>query len=230
MRKIALLFMLAVLLALPSSVAAGELTLSIQNGMVTLIAEDVPLSTILAEWARVGQTKIVNGDKILTPVSLTIVDTPERKALDILLRTASGYIAAERPTPIASASVFDRIMILPTSRPPANAPIAAPPPMFTPRPTPPNMPAQEVEDDQPRPVLPPGMGPQPPPQPNPMPAVPGQQQQPQTTPNAPMTSPRPGPLPAPPAQPVPFGTPPKPAGGGGGGSTFPGGPVGGGGL
>jgi hypothetical protein len=229
MRKFFLLVVLPLLLTLPSSATAGELKLTIQNGLVTLIAEDVPLSMIMAEWARIGQTKIVNGDKILTPVSLQIVDVPERKALDIVLRSASGYMVAERSTPLATASVFDRIMILPTSRPPANTgPIAAPPPTFTPRPVPVNT-APDVDDDQQqRPVLPPGMGPQTMPQPGPMPPMPGQapqQQQQQQPPNAPLTAPRPGPLPAPtPQQPVPFGSPAKPGGGGGG---VPGGPGGG---
>jgi len=226
MRTFALLVVLSGSLALPSAAAAGELKLSIRQGLVTLMADEVPLSTILAEWARVGQTKIVNGDKFLTPVSLQLVDLPERKALDILLRTASGYMTAERPISIASASVFDRIMILPVSRPPANSgPIASPPPMFAPRPVPANMPGAEMEDDQQRPVLPPRMGPQAVPQPG-QPPLPGQ---PPAVPNAPLTSPRPGQLPAPPAQPVPFGAPPKPGGGGGSG-TVPGGPGGGGGF
>ena len=38
-----------------------------QNGRVTLIADNVPLRQILPEWARVGQTKIVNGDKLSGP-------------------------------------------------------------------------------------------------------------------------------------------------------------------
>jgi hypothetical protein len=215
MRKIFLLFVIPVLLAVPAGAAAGELKLTIQNGLVTLIAEDVPLATIMAEWARVGQTRIVNGDKLLTPVSLHLVDTPERKALDILLRTASGYMAAERPTPLASASVFDRIMILPTSRPPANSgPVAMPAPTFTPRPVP-TTPLPDMDDDVPPPpgmnnpanVLPPG-------------SVPGGAP---AQPQGPLTAPRPGPLPqAAPPQPVPFG-PPKPPGGGGPG----GGPGGG---
>ncbi|MEP6917534.1 MAG: hypothetical protein ABJC89_17920, partial [Acidobacteriota bacterium] len=38
---------------------AGELKLTIGNGRATLIAQDVPLRQILAEWARLGQTTIV---------------------------------------------------------------------------------------------------------------------------------------------------------------------------
>jgi len=229
MRKLFLLVVIPALVALPDRAAAGELKLTIQNGLVTLIADDVPLSTIMAEWARIGQTKIVNGDKIFTPVSLQIVDTPERKALDILLRTASGYIAAERPIQMANASVFDRIMILPTSQAPAyTGPITTPPPMFQPRPVP-TMPVADREEDQP--VTPPGMQPQTVPGAN-HPGVPGMNQptmpgqQNPATPNAPLTAPRPGQLPQPaPQQPIPFGTPPRPPGGGGGPGG--GGPTGG---
>ena len=210
MRKLHLLFLIPALLVLPAGAAAGELKLTIQNGLVTLSADEVPLSAIMAEWARVGQTRIVNGDKVSTPVSLQIVDMPERRALDILLRAVSGYIVAERPAPIAGASVFDRIMILPTSRPPANTgPLVSPPPTFVPRPV--NPPVPDMDDEQP---LPPGV--QRPPAPGvPQPMVPGPQNPPA---NAPMTAPRPGQLPAPaPQQPVPFGTPVKPGGGGGSG-------------
>jgi hypothetical protein len=210
MRKLLLFLVLPALLAAPAAASAGELKLTIQNGLVTLIAEDVPLSAIMAEWARVGQTKIVNGDKILTPVSVQIIETPERKALDILLRKASGYMAAERPVPVANASMFDRIMILPTSQAPANAgPISSPAPYFQPR----AAPVQPPPDDDVDPVVPPGLVPQPPGA-----NQPGQNA---AVPNAPLTAPRPGMLPQPPPQlPVPFGAPPKPAGGGGGAPVY----------
>jgi hypothetical protein len=222
MRKLFLPVLIAALVSLPDRAVAGELKLTIQNGLVTLMADDVPLSLILAEWARIGQTKIVNGEKLTTLVTLQLVDTPERKALDIVLRTASGYMAAERATSIAQASVFDRIMILPTSRPPVNTgPINTPPPPFVPRP----VPAPPIPDlDEEERIAPPGMASQPMPgmpQPGPQtnqPTMPGQ------VPNAPLTAPRPGPLPQPvPQQPVPFGTPPKPPGGGGGPGGGPGG-------
>jgi hypothetical protein len=210
MRKLHLFFVIPALLAFPAIASAGELKLSMQNGLVTLVADDVPLSAIMAEWARIGQTKIINGDKIMTPVTMQLVDMPERRALDVLLRAVSGYMVAERSTPVAGASVFDRIMILPTSRPPANTgPINSPPPMYVPRPV--NPPVPDMDEDGP---MPPGVQPQPNAPANlPQPMMPGQQ-----NPNAPLTAPRPGQLPAPaPQQPVPFGTPAKPGGGGGSG-------------
>lgn len=209
MRKFFLLFVLPALLAVPARADAGELKLSMQNGLVTLIADDVPLSVVLAEWARIGKTQIVNGDKVFTPVTLQIIDQPERKALDILLRSVAGYMVAERPTIVADASVFDRIMILPTSRPPANVgPLSSPAPVFSqPRPIP-TQPVPDMDDEEPV-VIPPQGAQQPGMQPQPG-AQPGM------TPQGPLTAPRPGPLPQP-QQPVPFGSPAKPGGGGGGG-------------
>src|SRR5215210_24389 len=96
--------------ATPAS--AGELKLTINNGLVTVVANNVPVSQIMSEWARIGQTKIVNGEKLMTVVSLELIDVPEKKALDIVLRSASGFMAAERKQVVPGASNFDRIMIL----------------------------------------------------------------------------------------------------------------------
>ena len=220
MRKFLFCLVIPAVFAFPAAATAGELKLSIKDGLVTLIAQDVPLSMVMAEWAKVGQTRVVNGEKILTPITLQLVDVPERRALDIILRSASGYMLAERPGPVANASVFDRILILPTSRPPANSPVSPPPPAFNQRPV----------QVQPMPDMEEPMANQPPPGPAPMPpgnvpnipnmqpqAQPGQPVQP-GQPSGPLTAPRPGPLPQP-QQPVPFGAPPKPPGGGGGGGS-----------
>ena len=221
-------FAVALASVFASPAVAGEVKVTLNQGLVTIIADDAPVSRILAEWARVGQTKIVNGEKMMTVVSLQLVDIPERKALDILLRSASGYMAAERPAPLQGASAFDRIMILPFSRPPAASAIpgnSSMPQPFQAGPRPQPMMPQPQDDDG-QPVMPPGMGPQtnqPAAQTSPMPGMlpptgtnpaTGQPQQ---------TLPRPGFLPAPPGapnQPVPFGSPAvpgKPPGGGGGG-------------
>ena len=226
MQKIFRSALAVALLAVAASPArAGEVKVTLNHGLVTIIADDAPISRILAEWARVGQTKIVNGDKMMTVVSLQLVDIPERQALDILLRSASGYMAAERPTALAGASAFDRIMILPFSRPPAASPVTTTnsvPQPFNQQPRP--MMAQPQPDDDGHPVMPPGMGQQPNAgqQTAPMPGMlPPTGTQNGTQGQAPQTLPRPGFLPAPagPQQPVPFGTPAvpgKPPGGGGG--------------
>ncbi len=194
-----------------SMAAAGELKLTIANGRVTLIAQDVPLRQILDEWARVGRTTIVNGDKLTgPPITLQLIDRPEREVLDLVLRSASGYIAAQRQVSLAGASQFDRVMILPVSRGPVGV-VSAPPTQFGRAPNAQPMPMQmPVTDDdepvEPPQIAPPGMGPQSVPGPAPFPGQPGQQP-------PPNTAPRPGILPAPPpGQPNPYAAPGTPGG------------------
>ena len=97
--------------------AQSAVSLEFKDGRVKLVTENAPISAILAEWAKRGRTTIVNGERIPgPPATLQLVDVTEREALDIVLRGASGYMMAERETPVAGASAFDRILILPTSR------------------------------------------------------------------------------------------------------------------
>jgi hypothetical protein len=197
--------LVAALLVVPSPAVAGELRLSIANGRVTLIAQDVPLKQILDEWSRVGQTTIVGSEK-LTPgnVTLELRDVPESKALETLLRSASGYIAKPRNLIAGGTgtSSYDRILIMAPSR----APAAPPNPTANFRTQQPMLNPMPIDDDgEPANVMPPGSVPynaMPMAQPFPgqapnIPGVtgpPGQQQ-----PAPPMTAPRPGQLPAPPA-------------------------------
>src|SRR5258708_8459004 len=105
----------ACLLLAGASTAAADVQLALHNGRVTLNAKDATVRQILTEWARVGQTKIVNVERIPGgPVTLQLVDVPEGQALDILLRAVSGYMAAPRPTVSANASRYDRILVLAT--------------------------------------------------------------------------------------------------------------------
>src|SRR3954471_23417222 len=105
-------FLAALAFGLSNPAIAGDLRLTMQNGRVTLIADNVPLRQILQEWARVGQATILNADKLTGPaLTLQIVDAPERDVLDIVLRSAAGYIAAPRPMIVAGASVYDRVTI-----------------------------------------------------------------------------------------------------------------------
>src|SRR5205809_4087804 len=100
---------------LSSSTARAEVQLTIQNGRVSLVAKDATLRQILAEWARVGQTKIVNGDRVPGgPVTLQLTNVSEEQALDTLLRSLTGYVAAPRPMIAANLSRFDRIVVMPT--------------------------------------------------------------------------------------------------------------------
>jgi hypothetical protein len=101
--------------ALPAQ--AQQLTLQITSGRVTLDAVNVPARQILAEWARVGGTKVVGAEKITgTPLTLKLVDMPERQALDIILRNVAGFMAAPRQASATpGASAYDRILIMATS-------------------------------------------------------------------------------------------------------------------
>jgi hypothetical protein len=212
------------LVAAPSSVSAGELKLTLNNGMATVIATDVPLSQILQEWARVGKTTVVNADKVTgPPVTVILENVPERQALDVLLRSASGYIVGSRQDVMANASAFDRILIMPPSRAPAAAPISAPttPQRFNRPPV--AQPMAEPDVDDPDPPVGPVMGPQGeiphPNEPQAQPGIPQPENQPGTPATPPGTAPRPGmPTALPPGQPSPYPTVPgaRPPRGGGG--------------
>jgi hypothetical protein len=119
-----------VLLA-PLSTAHAEVHLIIRDGHVDLDARDATVRQILSEWARVGQTRIVNAEGITGgPVTLQLSNVPEAQALEILLRSVSGYMTAPRPVDVSNASQFDRILVMPTSTPPRVA--ATPQPAFQP--------------------------------------------------------------------------------------------------
>jgi hypothetical protein len=220
MRKLFLLATFVFGLGASAWAEPGQLQLTINSGRVTLIADQVPVRTILQEWARLGQSKIVNGEKVPgPPLTLRLIDVPEEQALDIVLRSASGYLAAPRAMQIANASRFDRIFVLPTSRPSSTAP----PPPVQQQPQPQGFPANpamqapmaedvEIEEEEeepndpvdpegevpPAPVVSPRPGPIQVTPPNPdgvQPPQPGQQPVPQTMPGqppVPVVSPRPG--------------------------------------
>ena len=108
--------------------AFADVQLTIGNGRVSLVAKDATVRQILAEWARVGQTKIVNVERIPGgPVTLELKDVSEQQALDVLLRSVSGYMAAPRAAGVINASAFDRIIVMPASRAPVA--VAASPPV-----------------------------------------------------------------------------------------------------
>jgi hypothetical protein len=185
---------------------AGDVTLEIRDGFVYLSARNATIGQILAEWARVGQTKIVNGERVPGGlVTILLEGVPERQALDVVLRTITGYMAAPRQTQAApNLSAYDRILVLPTPAAAALPPVAAAQPdpgqvqrpgwqrfqrdmmgVVQPLPTeeheednmPPGM---TVPTDPSRPDMPPWQGGGYPGQPTTMPAVPGVGTQPPT--------------------------------------------------
>lgn len=160
MRTTLLLALVTGLSLMPLARASADVRITISDGLVSVDAKDATVRQILVEWARVGQTRVVNAERIAgAPVSLRLVRVPEAQALDILLRSVSGYLAAPRPVPIENASQFDRILVMPTSAPPRTAvaaPVqaAAPPPAFQPPPGANPMDEIEMEDAG---VQPPGL-------------------------------------------------------------------------
>jgi hypothetical protein len=177
--------------------ASADVQITMHDGRVSIVAKDATLRQILAEWAKVGQTKILNGDRVPSgPLTLQLNNVPEAQALDTLLRTVSGYLASPRAEFVSNLSRFDRIAIVPTPAPPMSMPSgsAAPPPMFQ---QPPAFQRPAVMDDQQDAPNQPVFNQFPPPQV----ANPAQQQLPQQM----GVAPAPGPLVLPPAGTAPPG-------------------------
>jgi hypothetical protein len=156
-----------VLSLLAASTASADVQVTMHDGRVTIVAKDATLRQIMSEWARVGQTKVVNVERIPGgPMTLELKDVPEDQALDILMRSLSGYLAAPRALQAPALSKFDRILVMPTvaaARAPATAASAPPAPVFQAAPTfqPPVAQQPDDNDDPPgqNPQNPPGRGP-----------------------------------------------------------------------
>jgi hypothetical protein len=117
--------------------AAAEVHVTMNAGRVTVSAKNATLGQILAEWAKVGQTRIVNAERVGGGLmTLELTNVPEVEAIGILLRSAGGFVLAPRRADTPNASRYDRILILPQSAPTTNAPrvATAPPPPPQPRP------------------------------------------------------------------------------------------------
>jgi hypothetical protein len=124
MRKLSIGAMAAFLFT--ASTASADVQLVLSGGRVSIVAKDATLRQILAEWARVGQTTVVNIERIPGgPLTLELTDVSEGEALDVLLRSVSGYMAAPRETPVDDLSIFDRIFVMPVSAAPRPAPAPA---------------------------------------------------------------------------------------------------------
>ena len=153
------LFAVAICLAAVAT-ARADVRVSMQNGHVTIVAKDATVRQILTEWARVGQTKIVNIERIPGgPQTIELNDVPEAQALEVLLRSLSGYIAAPRATDATNLSRFDRIIIMPTVAAARPATGSAPPPPAFQQPTvyTPQAVAGDDEPDDQRPTPPPNV-------------------------------------------------------------------------
>jgi hypothetical protein len=210
------------LLGLAASASAQSVSLQFENGLVTLNAQNAPLRSIFAEWARIGGTRIVNGDRLAgPPVSLELNGVPERQALEILLRSAAGYVVTQREGNATGASAFGGVVILATSNAPrGQAPVTFSNPTVQPRAAFDDNRDDQEADERPTPARPPVTSPfsatpgvtSNPPQPVvirpgaapfPQEAQPAQPAQPQRPSNMPQTLPgtsRPGEITPPPPQ------------------------------
>jgi hypothetical protein len=127
----------------------AEVKLSMNDGRVSITATNATAREILAEWAKVGKTQIVNAERVTGgPMSIQLTNVYESQALDVIMRSVSAYIAAPRPEGAAHASRFDRIVILPTSTPPRTVAASPAPPSFAqPQFNPPPPPVAFDDDD-----------------------------------------------------------------------------------
>src|SRR5436190_9307567 len=130
MRRNLLIAALSVLATVPAF-AQQPLKLSFQDGRVSIDAASVPVRTILNEWAKQGGTKVVGAEKISgAPLTLKLVNVTEAQALEIILRSVAGYMAAPRSASTTGPSMYDRILVMATT--------SAPPPTNAARPVPAN--------------------------------------------------------------------------------------------
>ena len=126
--------LLAAAFTLAAVPATAQVKLTLTDGKVTLVATQATPRQILTEWARIGQTRIVNVERLGgAPLSLELTDVPEKQALDIILRSSSGYLAAPRTAAVANASYYDRIYLIPGTPQPRTASSSAPPMLPQPR-------------------------------------------------------------------------------------------------
>ena len=95
MRHTLLIAALSFLVAAPAG--AQQLKVSFDNGLVSVDATSVPVRQILNEWAKQGGTKVVGAERITgAPLTIKLIDVPEAQALEIILRSVAGYMAAPR--------------------------------------------------------------------------------------------------------------------------------------
>lgn len=117
----ALLLTVALLVATAWPAAAQNLKVSFHDGRVSVDATAVPVRAILTEWGKVGGTKIVGAERISgAPLTVKLIDVTEAAALETILRSVAGYMAAPRNAGVG-LSMYDRIMVMATTSAPAVA-------------------------------------------------------------------------------------------------------------
>ena len=188
--------------------APRKLEMTFDNqGRVTIAAQQVTVSEILAEWARKGGTKIQGAERLgggVIQMPMLFDNRPELEVIEALTRQAAGVSVAPRRVGAPGASRFESIYIVATSAATASssypsAPYGGSAP-----------PVRGYPDDEVPPVTAPGARD---PQQQPTAAQPG---------NRPAANSPAGSTVIVPVVPVgPVGSTPPPAGRGGGGGTPP---------
>ena len=113
-------FLVAIAMLAAAPAAAQPPELAFAAGRVSITARDTPLAAILEAWQRRGGTEFVQVGRLpATPVSIRLIDVPERDALRVLLRTAGGYVAIPRPAAQTGGSAFGRIFVMAAGSRPA---------------------------------------------------------------------------------------------------------------
>ncbi|HUQ89830.1 MAG TPA: hypothetical protein VM096_19870 [Vicinamibacterales bacterium] len=106
--------------------AAQVLKIDFHDGRVSVDANSVPVRAILTEWGKVGGTKIVGAERISgAPLTVKLINVTEAQALETILRSVAGYMAAPRTAGVG-ASRYDRILVMATTSAPAAASNARP--------------------------------------------------------------------------------------------------------
>ncbi len=141
----------------PAAEASRERKLSLtfdSQGHVTLVAQNVTVAEILAEWGRKGGTQIQGAERLAGgPIQLPLQfdNQPELEVVEALLRQAAGVSVAPRRVGTVGASQFEAIYILATS-----TATAAPSYGSTPMPQAPQL-IRGFPDDEIPPVVAPGV-------------------------------------------------------------------------
>jgi hypothetical protein len=80
--------------------------------------------TILNEWSKIGGTKVIGAERISgAPVTVKLVNVTEAQALETILKSVAGYMAAPRNAKTTGPAMYDRILVMAasTAPPPSNA-------------------------------------------------------------------------------------------------------------
>jgi hypothetical protein len=101
--------------------ASNAVQLSIHDGRVWLKTDRATIADILAEWARVGRTQIVNSEAVpAIPVTVELRDVSELEALGVITRSTGGFMTVSRAggdaVDAGALSQFSRVVILATAR------------------------------------------------------------------------------------------------------------------